>query len=58
MPTDDADLRYWLENMVWHHRFTLEEVVAAIGPLTGSTEDLFRTADPNAPQRERRRRRH
>ncbi|MCS6861486.1 MAG: hypothetical protein NZT92_14340 [Abditibacteriales bacterium] len=30
-PKDDADLRYWLENMVWHHRFTHEEVSAATG---------------------------
>lgn len=30
-PKDDADLRYWLENMVWHHRFTNEEVTAATG---------------------------
>src|SRR5262245_57440098 len=20
-PKDDAELRYWLENMIWHHRF-------------------------------------
>ncbi len=30
-PTDDVDLRYWLENMVWHHRFTTAEVRAATG---------------------------
>ncbi len=30
-PTDEADLRYWLENMVVFHRFTLEEVSAATG---------------------------
>ena len=25
-PKDDADLRYWLENMVWHHNFTPAEI--------------------------------
>ncbi|MBM3879774.1 MAG: chlorite dismutase family protein [Verrucomicrobia bacterium] len=30
-PTNDADLRYWLENMVWHHRYTPAEVRAATG---------------------------
>lgn len=28
-PADDAELRSWLENMVWHHRFDDEEVAAA-----------------------------
>lgn len=30
-PRDEADLRYWLENMVWHHRFSTEEIAAATG---------------------------
>ncbi len=30
-PKDAADLRYWLENMVWHHRFTSGEITAATG---------------------------
>lgn len=30
-PVNEADLRYWLENMVVHHRFTVEEVSAATG---------------------------
>ncbi len=33
-PKNDADLRFWLENMVWYHRFTNEEISAATG-LTG-----------------------
>ena len=28
---DDASLKYWLENMVWHHRFTTEEIRSATG---------------------------
>jgi len=30
-PKDEADLKAWLENMVWHHRFTTAEIHAAIG---------------------------
>jgi len=30
-PKDDADLRYWLQNMVWHHRFAPTEIRAATG---------------------------
>lgn len=30
-PADDAELRYWLENMVWYHRFSSEEIAAATG---------------------------
>lgn len=30
-PRDDADLRFWLQNMVWHHRLTPEEIQAATG---------------------------
>ena len=28
-PKNDADLRFWLENMLWHHRFSVDEVTAA-----------------------------
>lgn len=30
-PSDEANLRTWLENMVWHHRFAVDEMQAAIG---------------------------
>jgi peptidoglycan/xylan/chitin deacetylase (PgdA/CDA1 family) len=30
-PSDTDELRRWLENMVWHHRFTVAEVCAATG---------------------------
>jgi hypothetical protein len=30
-PTSDAELRFWLENMVWHHGFLDAEVSAATG---------------------------
>jgi len=28
---DEADLRRWLQNMVWYHRFETDEIVAATG---------------------------
>jgi hypothetical protein len=30
-PVGDAELRYWLENMIWHHRFAPDEIQAATG---------------------------
>src|SRR5438093_1485594 len=30
-PADGADLRYWLQNMVWHHGYSIEEMAAATG---------------------------
>lgn len=30
-PATEPELRYWLENMVWHHRFAAEEINAAMG---------------------------
>ena len=30
-PGGDEDLRYWLENMVWRHRYTVAEVSTATG---------------------------
>jgi hypothetical protein len=30
-PRNDDELRFWLENMLWHHRFTPEEASAATG---------------------------
>lgn len=30
-PKDDADLRYWLENMVWYHHFSDEEIANVTG---------------------------
>ena len=30
-PKNDADLKMWLQNMVWYHRFTMEEIQAATG---------------------------
>jgi hypothetical protein len=37
-PANDDELRYWLENMIWYHRFTNAEITAATG-LTN--EEIF-----------------
>ena len=29
--SETLELRYWLENMVWHHRYDVEEVASALG---------------------------
>lgn len=53
-PTNDADLRFWLENMVWRHQFTTDEVRAATGLTSEEIEaDLarFKISRTNAPPR-------
>ncbi|MBN2312843.1 MAG: hypothetical protein JXM79_02870 [Sedimentisphaerales bacterium] len=30
-PGNHDELRYWLENMVWYHRFTNDEIATAMG---------------------------
>ncbi len=30
-PANDAELRYWLENMIWHHHYAIDEIAAATG---------------------------
>jgi hypothetical protein len=39
-PANDAELRYWLENMVWYHRFSTSE----IGETTGLTAEEIAAA--------------
>ena len=50
----DAELRFWLENMVWHHRFTREEIAAATG-LGGQQIDealrRFSISEQSRPKR-------
>jgi len=36
-PANDAKLKYWLENMIWYHRFSTEEVRAATGLAEAET---------------------
>jgi peptidoglycan/xylan/chitin deacetylase (PgdA/CDA1 family) len=53
-PVDDADLRSWLENMAWRHRFTPAEIGAATGltetEITKALEE-FDIRPDNAPPR-------
>src|SRR5690349_8442795 len=30
-PADEAELRYWLQNMIWYHHFGDEEIAVATG---------------------------
>lgn len=53
-PTNDADLRYWLQNMVWHHRFTQAEITSATGLSAQETAAALKKFDiklENKPKR-------
>jgi hypothetical protein len=53
-PTSDADTRYWLENMVWHHHFTTEEISAATGLNAAEVQEAltkFGITPANKPRR-------
>src|SRR4030066_959435 len=41
-PSNDDKLKYWLKNMVWHHRFTNAEIAAATGL---ANEEIFTAMD-------------
>src|SRR5262245_11574535 len=45
LPRDEADLRYWLENMVWHHRFSTDEIRGATGISEGEIAVALRKFD-------------
>ncbi len=45
-PKDDADRRAWLENMVWHHRFTTAEIKAATGLPESEIETAVKSLGP------------
>jgi hypothetical protein len=53
-PATDAELRFWLENMVAHHRFTVAEVTAATGLDASAVRaalDRFAIRSGTAPPR-------
>lgn len=55
-PLNDDDLRYWLQNMVWHHRYSLEEIHSATGLETNtiaSALQRFKISASTRPQRDR-----
>jgi hypothetical protein len=40
--TDPTDLRRWLENMVWHHGFSREEILDVTGLQPSELDDALR----------------
>ncbi len=44
-PSTDADLRFWLENMVWHHRYSPDEIRAATGMSRDEIEAALKKFD-------------
>ena len=55
-PKNDKELRYWIENMVWHHGFNLDEVHAATGVPQEKLQDYLTVWDINSatvPDREK-----
>jgi sugar lactone lactonase YvrE len=53
-PKDEADLRYWLENMVWYHHFTVDEVRAATGLGADEVAGALKKSDIRVATRPRR----
>ncbi|MEW6196997.1 MAG: hypothetical protein AB1521_17760 [Bacteroidota bacterium] len=53
-PKDDKDLKYWLENMIYYHHFTNEEIREATGLSTSEiskTVEKFHISIENKPER-------
>lgn len=53
-PKSDEELRFWLENMFWHHRFHLDEIQSATGMSEGEIQDAlarFGITHENRPRR-------
>ncbi|MEX2140148.1 MAG: hypothetical protein WD894_12860 [Pirellulales bacterium] len=54
-PADERELRFWLENMIWHHRFSPAEVQAATGlskdEIDAATKrfEIFENNKPKRP---------
>src|SRR5438309_544724 len=53
-PADDAELRYWLENMVWFHRFSAEEIRAATGLAENEISTALKRFEISAETRPKR----
>ena len=50
-PKNNVDLRHWLENMIWHHRFTDEEISAGTGLMEKEIEAAKKRFDIRADNR-------
>jgi hypothetical protein len=53
-PNSDAELRFWLENMVWHHRFTPAEITAATGLSADDIAAVLKKFDIRADNKPKR----
>lgn len=53
-PRSDAELRDWLQNMVWYHRFSTEEITAAIGLSAAEVARALRQFDISPATKPRR----
>lgn len=53
-PANDAELRDWLENMIWRHRFSTDEVQAATGLTPAEIEAATKRFNITAATRPRR----
>jgi peptidoglycan/xylan/chitin deacetylase (PgdA/CDA1 family) len=53
-PTDDGDLRRWLENMVWYHRFTNAEIRTATGLSEAEVDAALKRFDIRPETRPKR----
>ena len=53
-PANDDELRYWLQNMVWHHRFSVGEIHEATGLSESEIAAASQRFDVRAETRPRR----
>ena len=53
-PASEPDLRAWLENMVWYHRYTTEEISAATGLAATEVADALKKFDIRPETKPRR----
>jgi len=53
-PANDAELRYWLQNMVWHHHFTTDEIKSATGLDENKVAGALKKFDISPDNRPRR----
>jgi len=50
-PKSEKELRFWLENMVWHHGFSRDEIRAATGLSKARIDEALRRYDIRAETR-------
>ncbi|MBN2476145.1 MAG: hypothetical protein JXB62_16150 [Pirellulales bacterium] len=50
-PKTEAELQYWLQNMVWHHQFSHEEITAATALSAEEIDAALRRFDIRADNR-------